>query len=64
VHHLENEGDDLLGEALEHLYEGVDPVPQLIHAIRWGDIYQLLEDTTDKAERAAVVIRNIVDENA
>jgi uncharacterized protein len=64
VHHLENEGDDLLGQALEHLYEGVGQVPQLIQAMRWGDVFQLLEDTTDKAERAAVVIRTIVDKNA
>jgi uncharacterized protein len=64
VHHLENEGDDLLAEAIEHLYDGVQHVPQLIAARRWGDVFRLLEDTTDKAERAAVVIRAIVDKNA
>ena len=64
VHHLENQADDLLAEALEHLYDGVEQVSQLIAARRWGDVFQLLEDTTDKAERAAVVIRAIVDKNA
>ena len=64
VHHLENAGDDVLAEALEHLYDGVEQVPQLIAARRWGDVFRLLEDTTDKAERAAVVIRAIVDKNA
>jgi hypothetical protein len=64
VHHLENEGDDLLTQAVEHLYDGVEQVPQLLPARRWGDVFQLLEDTTDTAERAAVVIPAIVDKNA
>jgi uncharacterized protein len=64
VHHLENEADDVLAEAVEHLYDGVEQVPQLIAARRWGDVFRLLEDTTDKAERAAVVIRAIVQKNA
>jgi uncharacterized protein Yka (UPF0111/DUF47 family) len=59
VHRLENEGDDLLAEALAHLYDGVTEVPELIKAIHWGDIYQLLEAATDKAEQVAVVLQNI-----
>ncbi len=59
LHRLENEGDDLLAEALATLYDGVTEVPQLIRAIRWGDIYQVLEDATDKAEEVAVVLHNI-----
>jgi uncharacterized protein Yka (UPF0111/DUF47 family) len=27
--------------------------------MRWNDIYQLLEDTTDKAEEVATVLSNI-----
>ena len=50
IHRLENEGDDLLAEAIATLYDGVTEVPQLIKAMRWNDLYQLLEDTTDKAE--------------
>jgi uncharacterized protein len=64
VHALENEADDLLAEAVSHLYDGVAEVPGLIHAIRWGDLYQLLEDTTDKAEHVAVVLQNIALKNA
>jgi predicted phosphate transport protein (TIGR00153 family) len=64
VHQLENEADDLLADAVSTLYEGVEHVPQLIQAVRWGELFQLLEDTTDKAERAAVVIRTIADKNA
>ena len=59
IHRLENEGDDLLAEAVASLYDGVTEVPQLIRAMRWGDIYQLLEDTTDKAEQVAVALSNI-----
>jgi len=59
VHRLENEADDLLADAVASLYDGVTEVPQLIDAIRWGDIYQLLEDATDRAEHVAVVLQNI-----
>jgi uncharacterized protein len=50
LHRLENEGDDGLHSALATLYDGVTEVPQLINAIRWGEIYGLLEDATDRAE--------------
>jgi uncharacterized protein len=59
IHRLENEGDDLLAEAVATLYDGVTEVPALIRAMRWGDIYQLLEDATDKCEYVATVIRNV-----
>ena len=59
IHRLENEGDDLLAEAVATLYDGVTEVPDLIRAMRWVDIYQLLEDATDKSEQVATVIRSI-----
>jgi uncharacterized protein Yka (UPF0111/DUF47 family) len=59
IHRLENEGDDLLAEAVATLYDDVTEIPQLIRAMRWGDIYQLLEDATDKQEHVATVLRNI-----
>ncbi len=59
IHRLENEADDLLADAIATLYDGVTEVPQLIHAMRWGDIYQLLEDATDKAEHVATDLRNM-----
>jgi predicted phosphate transport protein (TIGR00153 family) len=64
VHRLENEADDLLADAVATLYDGVTEVPQVIDAIRWGDIYQLLEDATDRAEHVAVVLQNISLKNA
>jgi predicted phosphate transport protein (TIGR00153 family) len=64
IHRLENEGDDLLAEAIATLYDGVTEVPGLIHAMRWSDLYQLLEDTTDKAEHVATVLNTIALKNA
>jgi predicted phosphate transport protein (TIGR00153 family) len=64
IHRLENEADDLLAEAVATLYDGVTEVPQLIKAMRWDDLYQLLEDTTDKAEGVATALSNIALNNA
>src|SRR5438270_2089160 len=64
IHRLENEADDLLAEAMATLYDGVTEVPQLIKAMRWDDLYQLLEDATDKAEGVATALSNIALKNA
>jgi uncharacterized protein len=64
IHRLENEADDLLAEAIATLYDDVTEVPQLIQAMRWNDIYQLLEDSTDKAEGVATALSNIALKNA
>ena len=60
IHRLENEGDDLLNQALAGLYDGVTEVPQLIVGLRWGELYQLLEDVTDSGEDVADVIEGIL----
>ncbi|MGC4107877.1 MAG: DUF47 family protein [Thermomicrobiales bacterium] len=60
IHRLENEGDDLLNEALAGLYDGVTAVPQLIACLRWGELYQLLENVTDSGEDVADVIEGIL----
>jgi uncharacterized protein len=64
IHRLENEGDDLLSEAVATMYDGVTEVPELVKAIKWGDIYELLEATTDKAEQVAIVLQGISLKNA
>lgn len=64
IHRLENEADDLLADAIATLYDGVTEVPQLIYAMRWNDLYQLLEDATDKAEHVATVLNTIALKNA
>jgi predicted phosphate transport protein (TIGR00153 family) len=64
IHRLENEADDLLADAIATLYDGVTEIPQLIKSMRWDDLYQLLEDTTDKGEYVATVLSNIALKNA
>ena len=59
INRLENEGDTLLTEALSGLYDNVVDIPALIQAIRWGEIYQLLEDATDRAEDVANTMEGI-----
>lgn len=64
IHRLENEADDVLTHALATLYDGVTEVPDLIRAIRWGELYGLLEDATDRAEDVANVLEGIILKNA
>lgn len=64
IHRLENEADDMLSEALGTLYDGVTQVPELIAAMRRGEIYQLLESATDQAEHVAAVLQTIAAKNA
>ncbi|MSQ24328.1 MAG: DUF47 domain-containing protein [Chloroflexi bacterium] len=64
IHRLENEADDLLVEALGSLYDNATDIPSLTWAIRWADLYQIMEGATDKAEHAATVLQNIVVKHA
>ena len=64
LHRLENEADDLLNQALGSVYEGVERVPELVRAIQWSDIYNLLEQATDRAEDVAVALEAIVVKHA
>ncbi|MGH2557911.1 MAG: DUF47 domain-containing protein [Thermomicrobiales bacterium] len=60
LHRLENEADDVLNQTLAGLYDGVTDVPDLIQAIRWGELYTLLEDSTDRAEDIANTLEGIL----
>ncbi|ACZ41050.1 protein of unknown function DUF47 [Thermobaculum terrenum ATCC BAA-798] len=64
IHRLENEGDDILNQAMAHIYDDVPDIPSLIKAIRWSELYQLLEDATDRAEDIANALEGIVLKNA
>ena len=64
IHRLENEADELLVQALGGLYEDATDVPSLARAIRWSDLYEIMERTTDRAESVATVIQNIVVKHA
>ncbi|HET7034254.1 MAG TPA: DUF47 family protein [Thermomicrobiaceae bacterium] len=59
VNRLENEADDGLNQALGNLFDGVDDIPGMIRSIRWGEVYQILEDATDRAENVANTIEGI-----
>jgi hypothetical protein len=64
IHRLENEADEALTKALAALYDGITEVPALITAIRWQELYELLEDATDRAEHVANAIEGILLKNA
>src|SRR5437588_1335905 len=64
INRLENEADEVLDRALMELFEGVEDVGGLIKAIRWGEIYQNLEDATDRAEDIANTLEGIVVKHA
>jgi predicted phosphate transport protein (TIGR00153 family) len=60
LHRLENEADDALSQVLAELFDGVTEVPELITAIRWGEIYHLLEDATDMGENIGHTLEGIL----
>jgi uncharacterized protein len=64
IKRLENEADEVLDRALTELFEGVEDIRALIKEIRWGEIYQHLEDATDRAEDVANTLERIVVKNA
>jgi uncharacterized protein len=64
LHRLENAADDVLSDALATLYDGVTEVPGVIRARHWGEIYELLEDTTDRVEHVAHTLENIVSQRS
>ena len=57
INSLENKADDLLREGLADLFSRPD---QVLHIIKWRDIYSEMEEATDKAEDIADVLRGLV----
>jgi uncharacterized protein Yka (UPF0111/DUF47 family) len=60
IHRLENEADDALNQALATLYDEATDIPTLVRCMRWGELYGLLEDATDRAEDVADTLEGIV----
>jgi predicted phosphate transport protein (TIGR00153 family) len=60
LHRLENEADTVHSAALARLYDGVTEVPVLIQAMRWGEVYALLESATDRAEKVANTLEGML----
>ena len=64
IQRLENEADDVLDQALMGQFDEVSDIRGLIKGIHWGEIYQDLEDATDRAEDVADTLERIVVKNA
>lgn len=60
VHTLENEADDLFDFSILELFKEKDPIKIMI----LKDIYEFLEQITDKCEDVCLVIQDIVIKNA
>jgi uncharacterized protein Yka (UPF0111/DUF47 family) len=58
VHQLENEGDNILREALARLFK--EEQNDAILIIKWKEIFERLERATDRCEEVANLIEKIV----
>jgi predicted phosphate transport protein (TIGR00153 family) len=57
INKLENEADGVLRAALGELFsDGIDP----ISLIKWKEVFETLEDTTDRCEDVANAIENLL----
>jgi predicted phosphate transport protein (TIGR00153 family) len=61
IHSLENKADDLHRQGLVELFS--DPT-DVINIIKWRDIYQEMEQATDRAEDIADVLRGLAIKHA
>lgn len=57
INRLENEADTLLRKGLTELFK---KPKNAIDVIRWRDIYEVMEETTDKTEDIAHVLQNLI----
>jgi predicted phosphate transport protein (TIGR00153 family) len=57
IHHLENEGDNILRQALVRLF---NEETNAVLVIKWKEIYERLEKATDRCESVANIIQGIV----
>jgi uncharacterized protein len=60
IHTLENKGDEIFRTALEELFTKKNPV----EILKYRELYEFLENTTDKCEDVANIIESIVVKNA
>jgi uncharacterized protein len=62
IHRLETEADELLHHGLAGLFDGVTAIPALVHAMGCGELYGLMEETTDRAETLANTLQGIMEQ--
>src|SRR5262245_46062567 len=58
INQLENDADQVLRDALNHLFNGEPKDP--LEVIKWKDIYEHLELATDKCEDVANIIESVL----
>jgi len=57
IHRLENEADEIYFRGIGELFKNAsDP----IHVIKWKELYEILENATDRCESVANIIESIV----
>jgi hypothetical protein len=64
VHRLETAADAVFNQTLGALYDEVATLPELIRAVQWQELYQLLEVATDRAEHVANTLDGIMMQRA
>jgi uncharacterized protein Yka (UPF0111/DUF47 family) len=65
INSLENKADELLRAGLVELFSRPQEKPQdVVDIIKWRDIYEEMEEATDKAEDIADVLRGLVIKHA
>lgn len=57
IHRLENEADDVYFRAIGRLFK---ETPDPISLIKWKELYEILENATDRCESVANIIESIV----
>jgi uncharacterized protein len=62
IHRLETEADEVVQKGMAGLYDGVTAIPAFVSAMRWGELYGLLEDATDRAETVANTLQGIMEQ--
>ena len=64
VRALESQADEISEGAQARLFDGAADIPTLVHALRWSELYALLEEVTDGAQRVANRIEEVLLKNA
>ncbi|MEW6049519.1 MAG: DUF47 family protein [Candidatus Zixiibacteriota bacterium] len=57
IYDAENEGDQILRSALGRLFK---EEPEMMHVIKWKEVFERLEKATDRCEEVANIVQGIV----
>lgn len=59
IKRLEDDADEIMNQVHGDLYDDATDIKTLIRSIRWGELYQYLEDATDRAQDVANTLEAI-----